>query len=121
MAARSGPAPPTRNVVTCWDSKFHHYAWRRQSAIALADSDGNNDTVADESWTPLGPVPPHPEYPAAHTCISSAVAETLAGLLGRKVSFTFDAQTLVPAVPARTFANVDEMVEHSYQDVGGVW
>lgn len=102
-------------VVTCWDSKFHHYAWRPQSAIAMADTDGNNDTVADASWTPLGPVPPHPEYPAAHTCISSAVAETLAGVLGtRKLSFTFDAQTVAPAVPARTFANVDEMVEHSF-------
>jgi hypothetical protein len=65
-------------LVACWDAKFHYWFWRPHSAIPLADTDGNDATVATPAWAALGPVPPHPEYPTAHTCVASAVAETLA-------------------------------------------
>jgi hypothetical protein len=106
-------------IIACWDAKFYYWAWRPQSAIQLADTDGNDNTVAVPGWTALGPVPPHPEYPAAHTCVSSAIAETLASYFDtRKVAFRFDS-TVTPAVAAHQYASVDEFVQNNY--MGRIW
>ncbi len=107
-------------IVACWDAKFYFLAWRPQSAIQLADTDGNDSTVAVPGWLPLGPVPPHPEYPAAHTCVSSAVAETLASYFdSRKIPFGMDARTVNPVVPAHQYASVDEFVQNNF--MGRIW
>jgi hypothetical protein len=107
-------------IVACWDAKFYFWAWRPQSAIQLADTDGNDNTVAVPGWLPLGPVPPHPEYPAAHTCVSSAVAETLASYFDtRKLAFSFDARTVTPAVAAHQYTSVDEFVQNNF--MGRIW
>ena len=107
-------------IVACWDAKFHYWAWRPQSAIQLADTDGNDNTTAVPGWLPLGPVPPHPEYPAAHTCVSSAVAETLASYFDtRTFTFSFDARTVTPAVAAHQYASVDEFVQNNF--MGRIW
>ena len=39
-------------VITSWDSKFHFGLWRPITAIQLADTDGNPDTVADPELAP---------------------------------------------------------------------
>ena len=94
-------------TLGCFESKYHFLFWRPASAIALADTDGNDETVADPSWTPLGPVPNHPEYPAAHSCVSAALAETLSGYYGtRKLSFSFNS-TVTGTTHA--FTSVNEM------------
>ncbi|WIT10737.1 phosphatase PAP2 family protein [Paucibacter sediminis] len=75
----------------CFESKYYHQAWRPASAITLADTDGNAATTADLAWVPVVPTPNHPEYPAAHSCISAAMAEVLSGYYGTsKVSFDFN-------------------------------
>jgi hypothetical protein len=38
--------------------------------------DGNDATVADPAWTPVVPTPNHPEYPAAHSCITAMKVQT---------------------------------------------
>ena len=50
----------------------------------LADTDGNAATEADPSWTPVVPTPNHPEYPAAHSCVTGAMAEVLQQVFGTK-------------------------------------
>jgi hypothetical protein len=47
--------------IACWDTKFHYNYWRPITAIREADSDGNPDTIADPTWTPLVETPPIPE------------------------------------------------------------
>jgi len=80
-------------LLGCFESKYHHLFWRPASAITLADTDGNDATLPDPSWTPLGPVPNHPEYPAAHTCIAGAMSEVLTDTFGRrKLIFAFTSQ-----------------------------
>jgi hypothetical protein len=107
-------------IIACWDAKFYFWSWRPHSAIPLADTDGNDNTVAVPGWVALGPVPPHPEYPAAHTCVSSAIAETLASYFDkRSLSFSFDAQTVNPAVPAHQYGSVDAFVQNNY--MGRIW
>src|SRR4029079_19347373 len=76
-------------LITCWDSKFHYLFWRPVMAIRNADIDGNAATQADPAWTPLLTTPNHPEYPAAHTCLTGAEADMYSSVLGtRRIDVT---------------------------------
>ncbi|HEX6624492.1 MAG TPA: vanadium-dependent haloperoxidase [Pyrinomonadaceae bacterium] len=66
--------------VACWDAKYEHNFWRPQLAIRGGDTDDNDLTTGDGTWTPLHGTPRHPEYPSGHTTNSSAMA-TILGLL----------------------------------------
>ena len=68
--------------IACFDAKYFYTFWRPVTAIQHADIDGNDGTTADPTWTPLLTTPNHPEYPAAHGCITAADAEVYANLLG---------------------------------------
>jgi len=68
--------------MACWDSKYHYTFWRPVTAIRHADIDGNKGTTADPSWTPLLTTPNHPEYPAAHGCLTAADSVVYSNLLG---------------------------------------
>ena len=68
--------------IACWDSKYHYLFWRPIMAIRNAQIDGNPATTPDPNWTPLLTTPNHPEYPAAHTCITGAEAEMYSAVLG---------------------------------------
>ena len=70
-------------VIGCIDAKYHYMAWRPQYAVRRADTDGNPLTEpADPTWTPFLATPNHPEYPAAHTCISYALYDTMHAFFG---------------------------------------
>ena len=68
--------------IACWDSKYHYLFWRPIMAIRNAQIDGNPATTPDPNWTSLLTTPNHPEYPAAHTCVTGAEAEMYATVLG---------------------------------------
>ncbi len=61
-------------TVACWDAKYAYWQIR--------------PFQLDPAFRPLFPTPNHPSYPAAHGCVSSAVAAAIAYLFPR------DAQTL---------------------------
>ncbi len=63
--------------IACWDAKFHYNFWRPVTAIRAGDTDGNPGTAPDSGWIGLAITPPHPEYPAAHGCWTSATARIL--------------------------------------------
>jgi hypothetical protein len=71
-------------LIACFDSKYHELFWRPQFAIPQGDSDPNPDTIGDPSWTPLLATPNHPEYPAAHGCLTAAEAEVFATFFDTK-------------------------------------
>jgi hypothetical protein len=80
-------------MIACFDAKYHYWFWRPYQAIPQANTDGNPDTVADPSWRPLGATPNFPEYPSAHACHSTAVAEALDAFFGTdKVHFSLDSR-----------------------------
>ena len=92
----------------CFDSKYHFYFWRPQSAIPLAATDGNAATTADPSWTPVVPTPNHPEYPSAHACVNGAGAEVLEAFYGtKKITYTFSSTV---TGTTQTYNSVDEML-----------
>jgi hypothetical protein len=97
------------SLLGCFEAKYHYLSWRPVSAINLADTDGNDATVADPLWTPLGPVPNHPEYPAAHACIAGTLSQTLREAFGtRRLSFSF---TSTVTGSTHQYASIDDMVE----------
>ena len=97
-------------VGGCFESKYHHDFWRPSSAIQLAETDGNPTTHPEVAWTPHLPTPNHPEYPAAHSCASAAIAQTLRAFYGTPwVRFEF-ASTVAGTHPRR-YQSVDELVD----------
>ena len=94
-------------IGACFEAKYHYAAWRPMSAINLADTDGNDATQADAAWTPVLPTPNHPEYPAAHSCTSGALGETLLRYYGtHKVAYTWDSKT---TGTTRSYATTDAL------------
>jgi hypothetical protein len=84
-------------LITTWSDKYHGNFWRPITAIRHADIDGNPDTVADPSWTPMfdpsldptiggaGPpliTPPYPEHPSGATTYASASMHAFASFFG---------------------------------------
>ena len=54
------------------------------TAIQLGDTDGNPDTHADPTWTPLIVTPPFPDYPSGHTTVIGSVTAALTRLEGTR-------------------------------------
>lgn len=95
----------------CFESKYFYQRWRPFSAITLADTDGNDSTVVDAAWVPVVPTPNHPEYPAAHSCISGAMAEVLTAYYGTP-NITFDLVGVGPAAGiTRHYTSMTAMTE----------
>jgi len=81
-------------LISCLFAKYHYLFWRPVTAIdptaVTADGfgsipgfdDGNPATVEQLGWRPLLATPNHPEYPAAHGTITSAIAEVFSTFLG---------------------------------------
>ena len=72
----------TDGAIASWDSKLEYGFWRPITAIQLADTDGNPDTLADPSWLPLIATPPYPDYMSGLTSVVAAATHALSGVLG---------------------------------------
>jgi len=90
-------------AIACWDAKYHYVFWRPVTAIPLADTDGNPDTLADPTWVPLFATPNFPEYPSGHSEFSGAAATVLASYFGEGTSFTVDSNVTLGVV--RSFSS----------------
>jgi PAP2 superfamily len=69
-------------LIGCFNAKYHFSFWRPVTAIRNGNIDGNPETVADRNWSPLATTPSHPEYPAAHGCLTGALTDILKGYFG---------------------------------------
>jgi len=58
-------------------AKYQYKFWRPVTAIREADTDGNDDTTADKTWTPLVLTYPIPDHDSAHSVEGGAAAEVL--------------------------------------------
>jgi hypothetical protein len=81
-------------LMSVFRAKYHYLFWRPVTAIdptaVTADGygpvpgydDGNPSTVEQAGWRPLLTTPNHPEYPAAHGVLTSAMAKVFRSFLG---------------------------------------
>jgi len=79
-------------VISCWHAKYTFVFWRPVTAIPLAETDGNEATVLDATWTPLVTTPNHPEYPSGHSSQSGAAAAVLAAFFGDDTEFSLTSE-----------------------------
>jgi len=97
------------SFIGCMNAKYYFSFWRPVTAIQNGDLDGNSATIAGATWMPLGITPNHPEYPAAHGCVTGAVSEILKGYFGTpNVSFTVSSTVFNPP-HAHTFTNTKDL------------
>ncbi len=100
-------------ALVAWDAKYSTDLdlWRPETAIRLADTDGNPDTVEDAGWQPLSVnrdgvrfSPPFPAYIAGHAAFGAAHAAIMRLYFGTD-DVTFTATTEDPSAPGvtRTF------------------
>jgi hypothetical protein len=93
--------------IASWFSKYYYDFWRPVVAIRrggngqLDDDDGNELTVGDTGWTPLGApasngsnggvnfTPNFPAYTSGHATFGAAAFRTLANLYGDDYKFSF--------------------------------
>ncbi len=85
-------------LISVWYTKLKYGFWRPITAITLADTDGNDATTADPTWTPLLVTPPYPEYVSGYSGVTGAFARGLADALGtHQLNLTL-ISTAVPGV-----------------------
>jgi hypothetical protein len=100
------------SFIGCMNAKYHFSFWRPVTAIQNAGLAGNPLTVADPTWKPLGITPNHPEFPAAHGCVTGAVARTLEGFFGtHKVTLVVSSTA---TNTTHTFASTRELEEEVF-------
>src|SRR5262249_38449246 len=75
-------------AIVSWDAKYQDNFWRPVTAIRGADADGNPQTAADPTWTPLIVTPPFPSYTSGHSTFSGAASTVLTAAFGPNVAFT---------------------------------
>ena len=77
--------------IVTWDAKYIYNRWRPITAIRDANQDGNQATVADPTWTPLGSpgdgvranfTPTFPSYVSGHASFGGALFTILADFYG---------------------------------------
>jgi hypothetical protein len=68
--------------VSSFETKYHYNYWRPVTAIRTAGSDGNPNTSADPTWTPLVVTPPIPDYDSAHSVQGGAASKVLQRFFG---------------------------------------
>lgn len=99
-------------AIGCWNDKYYWNFWRPIDAIRLAATDGNRKTEADPSWRPLFDpetvttpslaTPNFPDHPSGHSCVSSAILNTMEEFFGTdKIEFDI-VSTRFPGTPAQT-------------------
>ncbi len=91
--------------IAAWYSKYTYNFWRPVVGIRcggsgeIGDADGNEYTIGDENWIPLGApatnqsnggidfTPPFPSYTSGHATFGAALFRTLANLHGDQYNF----------------------------------
>lgn len=95
-------------AIGCFNGKYTYSFWRPYTAVPVGGDNPETLSTADPSWTSLAPTPNHPEYPAAHACITGAVTDLVADFFGTRKVHVVVTSTVFGATP-RT---------HTFDDTG---
>jgi hypothetical protein len=95
-------------AIGCYNAKYTYGFWRPVTAIPAGG--GNTDLASDAAWTPLATTPNHPEYPAAHACLTGAASTVIAEYFHTsQLPLMVDSVAFSPA-HQHTFANTDDFL-----------
>jgi hypothetical protein len=108
-------------AMGCFNAKYKFGFWRPVTAIPAGGganglSAPSPDLTADPSWTPAGgATPAHPEYPAAHGCVTGAVSTLIADFFGTtRVTFTADSKAFSDGLHTHTFTDTRDLMDEVF-------
>jgi hypothetical protein len=100
-------------AIGCFNGKYTYNFWRPWAAIPAGGD--NAELTPDPTWKPLATTPNHPEYPAAHACLTSAVTSLVADYFHtRKVHVSVASSVFSDGVHTHTFEDVGDWLNEVY-------
>jgi hypothetical protein len=118
-------------LISCWNNKQRYVSWRPQTAINLADEDGNPATVGDANWKSLFPTPGYPDNPSGYNCLAAGMMNAGREYFGTDF-VSFDLKAAAPAA-TRSYTRFSDYVRDAidgriltgfhfrHADVNGAW
>ena len=101
------------SVIGCFNAKYKYGFWRPVTAITAGGGIANSN--GDPLWAPLAGTPNHPEYPAAHGCITGALSNLIAGYFGTtRVHVTVDSTAFQDGVHTHTFEDTRDLFDEVF-------
>jgi hypothetical protein len=108
-------------AIGCFNAKYKFGFWRPVTAIpagggASGPFSSSTDTPADPTWTPAGgATPAHPEYPAAHGCITSSVSNLIADFFGTtRVNIAIDSKAFTDGLHQHAFTDTRDLMDEVF-------
>ena len=108
-------------AIGCFNAKYKFGFWRPVTAIAAGGGasalfGASTDLPADPTWTSAGgPTPAHPEYPAAHGCVTGAVSSLIADFFGTtRVTIAVDSKAFTDSVHQHTFTDTRDLMDEVF-------
>jgi hypothetical protein len=98
-------------LIAVMDAKYQYHFWRPVTAIRNGDSDGNDATERESSWTPLIDTPMHPEYPCAHCILAGSLGAVLKTEIGAGPMPTLTTTSVTANGGTRSWAMIDDFVQ----------
>ena len=100
-------------AIGCFNGKYKYGFWRPVTAIQAGG--GNSDLTADPAWLPLGTTPNHPEYPAAHGCLTGAASTLIADFFGTtKVHVVTDSLVFTDNTHQHVFEDTRDLMDEVF-------
>jgi hypothetical protein len=108
-------------AIGCFNAKYKFGFWRPVTAIPIgADTNGlaGSSTVLppDPTWAPAGgATPAHPEYPAAHGCVTGAVSTLIADFFGTtRVTLAIDSKAFTDGLHQHTLRDTRDLMDEVF-------
>jgi hypothetical protein len=101
-------------AIGCFNAKYKYGFWRPVTAIPAGG--GAFGLTEDVTWAPSGgATPAHPEYPAAHACITGAVTPLIASFFGTtRVHVLIDSKAFTDSVHQHTFEDTRNLMDEVF-------
>ncbi len=101
------------SAIGCFNGKYKYGFWRPVTAIPAGG--GSTDLSPDPTWSPLGTTPNHPEYPAAHGCLTGAASTLIADFFGTtRVHVVTDSVAFTDGVHQHVFEDTRDWMDEVF-------
>ncbi len=109
-------------AIGCFNAKYKFGFWRPVTAIPIGGGSTDalpvtsTDLTADPAWVPAGGATPgHPEYPAAHACITGSVSTLIADFFGTtRVTVGIDSKAFTDSVHQHTLTDTRDLMDEVF-------
>jgi hypothetical protein len=106
-------------AIGCFNAKYKFGFWRPVTAIPAGGGGSpfsSSDLQPDSAWTPSGgATPSHPEYPAAHGCVTGAVSTLIADFFGTtRVTIAVDSKAFTDGLHQHTFTDTRDLMDEVF-------